>query len=134
MKTCVWLGPPDCYRQQDRVLRTPSIRTSARHRSNLAIKSGRNGKHYKEGTLASVAAERGGTTPFNLLPISNGQQPGGGKHPAKPPATWRRGGADTLSSWVVSCSIRLLRAESSLRRDWTRGPCEWSGSRRRRAT
>ncbi len=84
VKTCVWLGPPGCYRDQDRVLKTPSSRTSARRRSDLAVREGRSRKGYKEGTLAGVAAERGGTTPFNRLPISNGRQPGGhGDHPSR---------------------------------------------------
>lgn len=83
VKMCVWLGPPDCYRNQARVLRTASARTSARTISGRRMKEGRNGKAYNEATLARTAAERGGTTPFNLLPISNGQEPGGAEHPAR---------------------------------------------------
>lgn len=36
------------------------------------------------GCVASAAAERGGTTPFNLMPISNGGQPRG-DHPSTTP-------------------------------------------------
>jgi len=60
VKTCVWLGPPDCYRNQDEVLWTPSDSTSARHRADIALRAGRNGKHYRNSTIALAADERGG--------------------------------------------------------------------------
>lgn len=92
VKMCVWLGPPDCYRNQDEVLWTPSDATSARHRADIALRAGRNGKHFRNSTIAQAADERGGTTPFNLLPISTGGQAGGTEgHPAPTPydvASW----------------------------------------------
>ena len=92
VKMCVWLGSPDCYRNQDGVLCSPSHATSARHRSDVALRTGPSGRTYRNSTIAKAADERGGTTPFNLLPISTGGQLGGAEdHPAATPyslATW----------------------------------------------
>jgi hypothetical protein len=92
VKMCVWLGPPDCYRNQDGVLWTPSAATSARHRADIALRTGPSGRTFRNSTIALAADERGGTTPFNLLPIATGGQPGGSEHhPAATPydvAAW----------------------------------------------
>ena len=92
VKMCIWLGSPDCYRNQDAILWTPSQATSARHRADIALRTGPSGRHYRNSTIAKAADERGGTTPFNLLPISTGGQPGGAEHhPAATPydvAAW----------------------------------------------
>jgi DNA modification methylase len=80
VKMCVWLGAKDCYRNQDNVLRTPSVKTSNRSCSDNETRVGRGEWPYRIGTMASAAAERGGTTPFNLLPISNSGARG--DHPA----------------------------------------------------
>jgi SAM-dependent methyltransferase len=92
VKMCVWLGSPDCYRNQDGVLRTPSDELSAKHRSDIALRTGPNGKTYRNSTLAKAADERGGTRPFNCLPIPVGGNPGGSLgHPAVTPynvAAW----------------------------------------------
>lgn len=84
VKTCLWLGPKDCFRNQVAVLNTPSQRTSDRSVSDQRFLLGRNEKNCKVGKMAGAAAERGGTTPFNLMPISNGGQPRG-DHPATTP-------------------------------------------------
>jgi DNA modification methylase len=92
VKMCVWLGPPDCYRNQERVLWTPSEATSARHRADIALRITTSGRTFRNSTIALAADERGGTTPFNLLPIATGGQPGGAEHhPAATPyhvAAW----------------------------------------------
>ena len=53
---------------------------------------GATGGAIRNGTIAEAADERGGTTPFNLLPASSGGQPGGTEgHPAATPydvAAW----------------------------------------------
>jgi DNA modification methylase len=45
-----------------------------------------------KGSIALAADERGGTTPYNLIPMANGAQPGGAEHhPAATPydlAAW----------------------------------------------
>jgi len=92
VKMCVWLGEPDCYRNQDAVLWTPSQATSAKHRADIALRTGPSGRTYRNSTIAKSADERGGTTPFNLLPVPTGGQPGGAEHhPAATPydvAAW----------------------------------------------
>src|SRR5205823_833142 len=86
VKMCVWLGPPDCYRNQDAVLWTPSEVNSARHRSDIALRITPSGRRYRNSTFAKAAEERNGTTPMNLLPIPTGGNPGGGEgHPATTP-------------------------------------------------
>lgn len=92
VKMCVWLGPPDCYRNQDKVLMTPSESVSARHRSDVLLRTGPSGKTYRNSTIARAADERGGTTPFNCLPIPVGGNSGTRhQHPAVTPydlAAW----------------------------------------------
>ena len=92
MKMCVWLGSPDCYRNQDAVLWTPSQATSARHRADIALRTGPSGRTFRNSTISQAADERGGTTPYNCLPIATGGQPGGSEHhPAATPydvAAW----------------------------------------------
>ena len=66
--------------------------TSARHRADIALRVSPSGRHYRNSTLTKAADERGGTTPFNLLPICAGGQSGGAEHhPAATPydvAAW----------------------------------------------
>lgn len=92
VKMCVWLGSPDCYRCQDHVLWTPSQANSAKHRSDIVLRTGPNGKTYRNSTVAKAADERGGTTPMNVLPIPTGGRSGGSAgHPAATPydvAAW----------------------------------------------
>lgn len=72
VKACVWLGDPNCYRDQESVLWSESqanvaLRTSAR--------SGRterpSGHSVNEIRISESALRRGGVLPFNLLPIAN---------------------------------------------------------------
>lgn len=72
LKACVWLGDPKCYRDQSVVLWSESEANEARRAeqrfdltyttSKLSMRSGR---------CCGVAAERGGVTPFNVLPAAN---------------------------------------------------------------
>ncbi len=92
VKWCCWFGAPDCYRNQDAVLWTSSQANSARNRADMALRIGPSGRTFRNGTVAKAAEERGGTTPFNLIPIATGGQPGGAEHhPAATPydlAAW----------------------------------------------
>jgi SAM-dependent methyltransferase len=92
IKMCCWFGAPDCYRNQDGVLWTSSQANMARSRSDMALRTGPSGRTYRNGTMAKASEERGGVTPFNLLPIPTGGQPGGAAHhPAATPydvAAW----------------------------------------------
>ncbi|QDV35670.1 DNA methyltransferase [Tautonia plasticadhaerens] len=91
VKFCVWLGPPECYRNQDNVLWTPSETTSARNRADMAMRTSSIGRTYRNGRIAGAADERGGTTPFNLLPVAVGAQGSTGGHPAATP--------DDVAAW-----------------------------------
>ncbi len=76
-KWCVWLGTPDCYRNQDAVLWSESETTRARKAADrVSGRENRNRLAYPSGqgkSLASMygaADRRGGVTPFNVIPIS----------------------------------------------------------------
>jgi len=97
VKMCVWLGSPDCYRDQDAVLWTPAQKTladtySQRFQGDDRLRKGPAGRTYRQARFARALDERGGTTPFNLLPISCGASIGGREgHPAATPydlASW----------------------------------------------
>jgi hypothetical protein len=92
VKWCVWLGSPDCYRNQDNVLWTPSEQLIAHHRSDMALRIRPSGRSCRNSTLAKAAEDRGGTTPMNCLPIPCGGNAGmGHQHPAVTPydlAAW----------------------------------------------
>ena len=88
VKMCIWLGPPECFRNQNNVLWSPSQATSARHRADVALRTSPSGYTFRNSEIAKAADERGGTTPMNCLPISSGGQPGGSQgHPATTPYT-----------------------------------------------
>lgn len=65
--------------------------TSARNRSDMALRGSPINRTYRNGRIAGVADERGGTTPFNLLPAPVGGPNEAGGHPASTPydvAAW----------------------------------------------
>lgn len=70
LKYCAWLGPADCYRAQENVLRAPSAEFMAQPSHEE-----RGRRVFVSGTTANQAAmqrsvrERGGSTPFNVIPI-----------------------------------------------------------------
>ena len=65
VKMCVWLGPPDCHRNQDAVLWTPSDELSARHRSDIALRTGPSGK--PTGTRPSPGLLTSGAGPHRSI-------------------------------------------------------------------
>lgn len=72
LKACVWLGGPDCYRDQDAVLWAESqanaaLRTSARHGRTERP----SGHSVDEVRISNAALVRGGVIPFNVLPVAN---------------------------------------------------------------
>ncbi|MGA2257029.1 MAG: DNA methyltransferase, partial [Thermoguttaceae bacterium] len=88
VKICLWLGEPDCFRCQEKVLWTPSDEAQARSRSDKALRtSGPSRRTYRNSRIGQALDERGGSTPFNLLPIPVGGQPGGSNHPTATPYT-----------------------------------------------
>lgn len=92
VKMCVWLGQPDCFRNQDSVLWLPSDNLFAEGKSEKAMRSTPSGRTYRDGRIAETVEERGGTTPFNLLPVpAGGTSATSNGHPATIPydvAAW----------------------------------------------
>jgi DNA modification methylase len=88
VKACVWLGPEDAYRNQDAILWEQSEANKAHKLSDRALKKYPSGSSMREGRCIETANERGGSTPFNLLPISSGSgKRKGSKHGAATPPT-----------------------------------------------
>lgn len=87
VKACVWLGAADCYRRQEAVLWRESdhniaVRQSARASHKLEYHP--SGLSMRDARCTRAAAERGGVTPFNLLPIGNTGNHAGGHGAATP--------------------------------------------------
>ena len=92
VKMCVWLGPSNCYRNQDNVLWTPSDRLFAEGKRDAALRVTPMGRRNHDGNIADAVEERGGSTPLNLLPVPvGGAAVNGSGHPALTPyamAAW----------------------------------------------
>lgn len=73
VKHIVWLGPPDCYRNQEAVLLPAKEIARAAKQAERAGKrmSHPSGWSTNSEAMARSVEERGGATPFNLIPISN---------------------------------------------------------------
>lgn len=72
LKACVWAGAPDCYRDQTAVLWEESDATkAARKQASARLVYRPSGHHMRQDTIVNAAIERGGTTPFNVLPYAN---------------------------------------------------------------
>jgi DNA modification methylase len=96
LKACVWLGPTDCYRDQGSVLWLESDRNKVKRRCSHALYQMPSGMTMRDGRCAAAAEERGGVTPFNLLPIpyADSVHSGGGHgHGAATPT-------DVVDWWV----------------------------------
>lgn len=96
IKPCVWIGAEDCYRFQDEVLIAPSVATLNADRSDRVLHRLPSGQTVRKGRMAAVADERGGCTPFNVIPIANADSHGSAGaegHGAGTPA-------DLCSWWV----------------------------------
>jgi DNA modification methylase len=83
VKACVWLGAPECHRDQDAVLWTPSDAMMKRRLDDMAKRTGPSGINVRNGNIRRVVEERGGVTPFNMLPIPGHHETHG--HPAATP-------------------------------------------------
>lgn len=75
LKPCVWIGPDDCYRDQDAVLWAESASSTAMRTSERAMRNELerrpSGHAMRAGRCLDASVERGGVTPFNVLPIAN---------------------------------------------------------------
>ena len=73
VKYCVWLGDPECYRNQAEVLAAPSEAQQAdidRSPSN-DLRRVLGGQTVRPARIAATVERRGGVTPFNCLAIPN---------------------------------------------------------------
>jgi DNA modification methylase len=78
LKACVWCGPPDCYRDQGKVLVPPNRRTPDRTRLQERKRELRSypGGIAKDGLkILAASAQRGGATPFNVITVGGGSPP-----------------------------------------------------------
>lgn len=71
LKACVWLGETDCWRNQESVLWELSDATRAADLSDRALTRSPSGMSMRQGRCHATAIERGGSTPFNVLPAPN---------------------------------------------------------------
>jgi DNA modification methylase len=96
VKHCVWLGEPDCYRNQGAVLweeaddsKRRRLATRAHHKTTFtspsASKRSTPAPRLDQGRVRAAVARRGGVTPFNLIPAANSDN-ADSDHPARTPA------------------------------------------------
>jgi 16S rRNA G966 N2-methylase RsmD len=70
LKVCAWFGAPDAYRNQDAILWKPSDANKAHNLSDRALKKYPSGSSMREGRCIETMNARGGSTPFNVIPLS----------------------------------------------------------------
>ena len=78
LKYCIWLGDPACYRDQAGVLWTETQRNAAMRQEGRALQHRPSGWTMRNARCGDAALERGGVTPFNILPLSNGNSTSSG--------------------------------------------------------
>jgi DNA modification methylase len=91
IKWCVWLGPPNCYRNQDGVLWEVSDAMASVRWSDRCLRNSPSGHTVRRGRVVATANERGGVTPFNILPAPSTHPGDHIGHPASTPyevAAW----------------------------------------------
>lgn len=77
LKACVWLGDPGCFRDQDAVLVTTYEHAKLDVASaRMELKRMPSGLTMRKGRCLSVAAERGGSTPYNVVMCANSDSSG----------------------------------------------------------
>jgi DNA modification methylase len=96
IKACVWLGAENCYRAQGRVLWTAAYAERTEKKISNALRRRPSGHGVRDARLRAAVEARGGSTPFNLLPIPNtnsSTSAGAGGHGAGTPE-------DLVAWWV----------------------------------
>lgn len=72
LKSCIWAGNADCYRNQLNVLWDETLSNfTARARGRFERHNSPSGRKKNDATMLTAATERGGVTPYNVLPIPN---------------------------------------------------------------
>ncbi len=75
LKACVWVGREDCYRNQDNILwkeSTGSRNHRLGERCTMKLEKRPSGYTCRNKRQREVTLERGGVTPFNVIPIPSG--------------------------------------------------------------
>jgi DNA modification methylase len=70
VKWCCWFGEPNCYRNQHAILWEPAKASKAHDLQDRALKKYPSGSSMREGRCTETMLKRGGSTPFNLLPVN----------------------------------------------------------------
>jgi DNA modification methylase len=91
VKMCLWLGPSTCFRRQEAVLWMPTKALMTINIEDRFLRKGPSGVSYNKGRMLEIAEERGGSTPYNLIPL--GATSNKTQHPAKTP--------DELVEWFI---------------------------------
>jgi hypothetical protein len=118
VKWLVWLGSPDCFRDQEAVLKPPSEPVTTRTRQDDP-RGSPSGRTRRMGRMHRTALERGGSVPPNCLVVPKGGSPGSEDHPAVTPMA--------LCEWLV----RYLLPEKGVLLDPFCGSgTTWPASRR----
>lgn len=87
LKHCVWLGPPDCWRDQSAVMKdAEDWRKQTRPQGRIDFPSGQ-GVDYRR---MQAAKDSGLATPFNVLPFPRGDRAGESGHTASTPLALMR--------------------------------------------
>lgn len=73
VKSCLWLGNENCYRCQSEIMWTASDYTMNDKRESRALGYRPSGYSFREGRSRERAKASGLSTPYNLIPMSNGQ-------------------------------------------------------------
>lgn len=99
LKYCVWVGPANCYRNQDAVLWEPSESVKALSREKRAFRAYKapDGKTIDKNKIMEASQERGGVTPFNVIPLANTDSRSSGGALGHPAATPKK-----LAQWWVN--------------------------------
>lgn len=73
VKYCLWIGSENCYKNQSAVLWGQGlVHTSKRTMMRFERQPAPSGHSMNPGKLFQVVNERGGVTPYNMLPLANG--------------------------------------------------------------
>ena len=74
VRYCLWFGEPDCHRDQQAVLWTPSQGILAEQLEDRCLHRQPSGYCVRQGRVKETVLERGGSTPFNLIPVALGSR------------------------------------------------------------
>lgn len=85
VKWCVWLGPADCYRNQNAVLLEPSEYTLKQRRTDDQHPKYLGGARVRRKAFEESMKKRGGVTPLNMLTMPTGTPIDHHGHPAVTP-------------------------------------------------